>query len=154
MVKHIPGVTNVVNNITFYIVHAKCEKALLSIALAFDDTNRVSYILITPLSPLSRNEIEQRAALVASDFFQEKFDQVFSQFDESLRSQLPAERLQPVFTQVTNSAGNFDHIVSKTKNPYLDFVDVVCQMQGGRTNLRVAFDPDMRINTFLIAPAK
>lgn len=146
--------TNIVNNTTFYIVHARCEKALINLALAFDDASRVSFILITPLSALPKSEIEHRAAGIVSDFFQEKFDHVFSQFDDGLRGQLPAERLQPLFTQVTNAAGHFDHVIEQTKNQDLDFVDVICQMQGGRTNIRVAFDPDMRINAFFITPAK
>lgn len=40
--------TNIANNTTFYIVHAQCEKALVNLALAFDETNRISFILLTP----------------------------------------------------------------------------------------------------------
>jgi hypothetical protein len=146
--------TNITNNATFYIVHAQCEKALVNLALAFDNANRVSFILITPLSALPKSEIEHLAAGVVSDFFKEKFDHVFSQFDEGLRGQLPAERLPPLFAQVTNTVGHFDRVIEQTKNQDLDFVDVLCQMQGGKTSIRVAFDPDMRINTFFVTPAK
>jgi hypothetical protein len=124
------------------------------VALAFDDANRVSFILITHLLALPKSEIERRAAGVVSDFFQQKFDQVFSQFDDGLKGQLPAERLRPLFTQVTNAVGHWGHVIAKTKNQDLDIVDVLCQVQGGKTNIRVAFDPDMRINTFFISPAK
>jgi len=146
--------TKIVNNVTFYIVQGRCEKALVNLALAFDDVNRVSYILITPLSARPKSEIESRAAGVVADFFAQKFDKVFSQFGEGLKGQLPAERLQPLFAQVTNAVGHWDHVISETKDQDLDIVDVLCQLQGGKTNIRVAFDPDMRINTFFISPAK
>jgi hypothetical protein len=53
--------TNVVDNAMYYIVHAQCEKALVNLALAYDGASRISYILVTPLAPLPKNEIEHRA---------------------------------------------------------------------------------------------
>jgi hypothetical protein len=61
-------------------------KGLVNLALAFDDTGRVSFLLLTPLSPLPATEIEHRASQVATAFFQEKFNDVYSGFDEALNS--------------------------------------------------------------------
>jgi hypothetical protein len=146
--------TNVVNNITYYIVHARCERALVNLALAFDEMNRVSFLLLTPLSALPKQEIEHRAAEVATEFFQEKLTHVFSGFDPNLKSQLPADRLQALFTQVTNASGHFDHVIAAQKDRDLDFVDVLCQLQGGRVIVRVVYDFDMQINGFVITPGK
>jgi Protein of unknown function (DUF3887)/Reverse transcriptase (RNA-dependent DNA polymerase) len=146
--------TNVVNNITFYIVHARFERSLVNLALTFDEANRVSYILITPLSALPRSEIEHRALGVVTDFFQEKFNDVFSGFDASLKSQISASQLQAFFMQVTNASGRFDHVVVATKDRDLDVVEVLCRLQGGRTTVRVAYDADMKIGGFWIMPGK
>jgi hypothetical protein len=146
--------TNVVNNTMFCIVHAQCEKALVNLALAFDETNRVSFILITPLSALPKSEIEHRAVEVATEFFQETFDDVFAGFDANLKNQLSAERLQSFFKQATNAAGHFDHVIRGEKDRDLDFVDVRCQMEGGKVIIRVAYDSDMKVNGFAIIPGK
>lgn len=146
--------TNVVNNTTFYIVHAQCERALVNLALAFDEANRVSFILLTPLSALPKEEIEQRAVEVATEFFQEKFNDVFSGFDANLKNQLPLARLQALFTQVTNASGNFDHVIGGEKDRDLDVVDVHCTLQGGKAIVRVVFDFDMKINGFMVLPGK
>jgi hypothetical protein len=146
--------TNIVNNVTYYIVHARCEKTLVNVALVFDDANRVSYLLITPLSPLSKSEIEQRAERFVSDFFQQKFEHISSQFDQALKAQMPAEGLQPLFLRVMNAAGPLRQVLKGTKDKDLDIVDVLCEMQAGKASVRVSFDPDMRISAFYIAPAK
>ena len=146
--------TNVVNNITYYIVHGQCEKALVNLALAFDDTGRVSYLLITPLSALPATEIKHRATQIVTAFFEQKFQDVYSGFDESLKPQLPVERLQQFFSQVTTALGHFDHLVGETKDRDLDVVDVLCQLQGGKATVRVAYDFDLKVNGFAIIPAK
>jgi hypothetical protein len=144
----------VVNNNTFYVVHARFEKALVNLALGFDEVNTVSFILLTPLSPLSRSEIEQRAQKVASNFFQERFTDVYSGFDTNLKNQVSVEQLRSFFVQTTNASGHFDHVIGATKNRDLDVVDVLCQLQGGRTIVRVGYDPDMKVNGFWITPSK
>jgi hypothetical protein len=146
--------TNVVNNATFYIVHAQCEKGLLNLALAFDPADRVSYVLLTPLSALPKQEIERRAVKVVSDFFEQKFNDVYSGFDQNLQSQYSVDRLQSFFMQVTNTSGRFDHVIGGLKNQDLDVVDVLCQFQGGRAVMRVLYDPDMKISGFFVVPAK
>jgi hypothetical protein len=146
--------TNVVNNITYYIVHAQCEKALVNLALSFDDTGRVSFLLVTPLSPLSAAEIKHRATQVATAFFDQKFNDVYSGFDEPLKNQLPAGRLQQFFSQVTTTLGSFDRIAGESKDRDLDIVDVLCELQGGKATVRVAYDFDMKVNGFAIVPAK
>jgi hypothetical protein len=144
--------TTVVNDITYYIVHAQCERALVNLALAFDEANRVSFLLVTPLSSLPKQEIEHRATGIASAFLQQRFDDVFAGFDANLKSQLPVERLQSFFAQLTNTSGHFEHVIGAAKNRDLDIVDVLCQLQGGRAVIRVAYDPDMQINGFVILP--
>jgi hypothetical protein len=37
-------------------VHSQCEKALLNLALAFDDANRVSFVLLHAQSALPKRE--------------------------------------------------------------------------------------------------
>lgn len=145
---------NVVNNTTFYVVHAKFEKALVNLTLAFDEANRVSFILITPLSALPRNEIERRALDVATNFFNEKFSDVFSTFDESLKTQVSVDQLRSFFSQATGTSGSFDHVIGGAKNRDLDVVDVVCQMQGGKMIVRVGYDPDMKVNGFWVMPGR
>jgi Protein of unknown function (DUF3887) len=145
---------NVVNSTTFYIVHAQCERALVNLALAFDEANRVSFILITPLSALPRSEIEHRAIKVATEFFQEKFNDVFSGFDANLKNQLSADRLQSFFMQATNTSGHFEHVTRGVKDRDLDIVDVLCELQGGKVIIRVAYDPDMKVNGFAVMPGK
>jgi Protein of unknown function (DUF3887) len=146
--------TNVVNNITYYIVHAQCDKGFVNLALSFDEANRVAFVLVTPLSPLPKAEIEHRAAGVADQFFQEKFNDVFSGFDQNLKNQLPADRLQALFAQVTNATGHFDHVIGGVKDRDLDIVDVYCQLQGGKILIRIVYDPDMQMNGFMVMPAK
>jgi hypothetical protein len=146
--------SNVVNNITYYIVHAQCDRGFVNLALSFDEANRVAFVLITPLSPLSKTEIERRAVRVAEKFLQGNFNDVFSGFDQNLKNNLPADRLQALFTQVTNAAGRFDHVIGGVKDRDLDIVDVYCQLQGGKVSIRVVFDPNMQLNGFMVTPAK
>jgi alpha/beta superfamily hydrolase len=145
---------DILSNNTFYVVHAKFEKALVNLALTFDEANRVSFILITPLSALPRSEIEHRALEVATHFFQEKFNDVVSGFDATLKTQVSADQLRSFFMQMTNASGRFEHIIGGTKNRDLDVVDVLCQLQGGKAMVRVAYDPDMKVNGFWIMPSK
>lgn len=144
----------IVSNNTFYIVHARFEKALVNLALTFDEANTVSFILITPLSALPRSEIEHRAKEVATNFFQEKFNDVYSGFDASLKSQISAEQLHSFFVQTTNASGHFDEVIGGTKNHDLDVVDVLCQLQGGKVIVRVGYDPDMKVSALWITPSK
>jgi Protein of unknown function (DUF3887) len=146
--------TNLVNNATFYIVHAQCEKGLLNLALAFDAEDRVSFVLLTPLSALSKQQIESRALTVVADFFGQKFNDVYSDFDQNLQVQNPVNRIQAYFAQITSISGHFDHVISATKNEDLDVVDVLCQLQGAEVMMRVSFDPDMKINAFAALPGK
>lgn len=146
--------TNVVNNATYYIVHAQCEKGLLNLALAFDPANRVGFILLTPLSSLSKQEIENHAVKAVSDFFAQKFNVVYSDFDQNLRNQNPVDRIQAFFTQITSASGQLDHVIGGSKNEDLDVVDVLCQLQAGKIVMRVSYDPDLKINAFFIAPGK
>lgn len=146
--------TTVVNNTTFYIVHAECQKGFLNLALVFDPTNRMSYVLLTPLSALPKEEMERRAMKAASDFFEQKFTDVYSGFDQNLLNQTSVAQMQAYFTQITNTSGVFEHVVRASKDRDLDIVDVVCQLQGGKVVLRVAYDPDMKINGFVVLPSK
>lgn len=146
--------TNVVNNTMFYIVHAECQKGLLNLALAFDPTNRVTYFLLTPLSALPKQEIERRATQAVSDFFGQKFSDLYASFDQNLQTQNPMDRLPGFLSQITNTSGAFDHVIGASKDRDLDVVDVRCQLQGGKVVLRVAYDPDMRINGFFVLPSK
>jgi hypothetical protein len=50
--------------------------------------------------------------------------------------------------------GHFDHVIGGVKDRDLDVVDVLCQLQGGKAILKVAYDADMKINGFVIMPGK
>jgi hypothetical protein len=146
--------TTSVNNIPIYVVHGEFEKALVDLRLAFDGTNQLSYFLVTPLSALPKRDIERMATGVASDFFGQKFSEVSAKFDATLGNQLPEGRLREIWTQATNATGNFTRPITAAKNHDFDFVDVLCQMQGGKLVVRVGYDLDMKINTFVITPGK
>ena len=143
-----------VNNIPVYVVHAEFEKALVDVRLAFDGTDQLSYFLVTPLSALPKRDIERMATEVASDFFGQKFSDVSVKFDANLGNQLPEVRLREIWTQATNATGSFNQTIAAAKNRDFDFVDVQCQMQGGKLVVRVGYDLDMKINTFVVAPGK
>jgi hypothetical protein len=145
---------NVVNNMTFYIVHARCEKGLLNLALAFDPANRVSFVLLTPLSALPKQEIERQAVKAVSDFFEQKFTELHSDFDHNLQNQNPVDRIEVFFGQITSTYGHLDHVIGGSKNQDLDVVDVLCQLQGEKVVIRVSYDPDMKINAFFMVPNK
>jgi ACT domain-containing protein len=87
-------------------------------------------------------------------FFQEKFNDVFAGFDANLKDQLSEDRLQSFFMQVTDASGHFDHVIWGVNNRDLDIVDVLCQVQGGKAIVRVAYDSDMKVNGFAIVPGK
>jgi hypothetical protein len=40
------------------------------------------------------------------------------------------------------------------KNRDLDVVDVVCQLQAGKAIIRVAYDPAVQVNGFVVLPGK
>lgn len=142
------------NNIPIYVVHGEFQKARVDLRLAFDGTNQISYFLVTPLSVLPRQEIQRMAGEVATDFFKQQFSAVVAKFDSTLETQLPENKLREIWSQATSDKGNFEREVSSLKNRDLDLVDVLCQMQGGRLVVRVAYDPDMKINAFVVASAK
>jgi tetratricopeptide (TPR) repeat protein len=142
------------NNIPVYVVHGEFEKAFVDLRLAFDGTNQLSYFLVTPRSALPKQDIEHRATAVASDFFGQKFHDVSAKFDGNLAMQLPEARLTDIWTQATNATGSFVRTTAAAKNNDFDFVDVMCEMQAGKLVVRVGYDLDMKINTFVVAPGK
>lgn len=143
-----------IKNVPFYVVHSEFERAFVDLRLAFDETNQLSYFLITPRSKLPKEDIERMAATVASDFFTQKFSDVSARFDPSLAVQLPQSRLPEMWAQITNATGTFVRTTGATKNADLDIVDVGCEMQGAKVVVRVGYDLDMKINTFFIVPSK
>jgi hypothetical protein len=44
--------------------------------------------------------------------------------------------------------------VRETKDPNLDIVDVLCQLQGGKATIRIAYDFDMKVAGFLVLPSQ
>jgi len=146
--------TNVVNNATYYIVHAQCERALVNLALAYDGASRVTFVLLTPLSLSSKIDMEHRALRVATQFFQQDFIGTASNFDANLKAQLTVGQLQSSLMQANSALGKFDHVVGGVKDRDLDFVDVLCKFEGGNLVLRVIFDPDLKISGFVFVPHK
>jgi hypothetical protein len=55
----------------------------------------VPFLLITPLFALPATEIKHRATQVATAFFEEKFKDVYSGFDEPQKNQLSTDQLLP-----------------------------------------------------------
>ena len=143
----------IVNGQALYIIHCQFQKALINVALAFDQTGLMTVFLITPLSALPKKEIEHRAIVIASEFFQKRFDEVFGEFNADLKGQSQEDRLRDIWTQATNGSGAFDHVMSGVKNGDLDVVDVLCQMQGGKKIVRVGYDLDIKISGFWVLPA-
>ena len=62
--------------------------------------------------------------------------------------------LARTFSQPTTAPGHFDRVVGATEDRDPDIVDVLCQLQGRRANVRVGYDFDMKVNGFSIVPAK
>ena len=86
------------------------------------------------LSALPKEEIERRAVKAVSDFFAQKFSEVFADFGQSLQSQNSVERMRAFRNQITDNSGQFDHVIGGAKNQDLDYVDVLCQLQGARSD--------------------
>ncbi len=144
---------SVINNTAGYIVHAKGEKGLVNLSLVFDQADRVAFFNLMPLSPLTKEQMEKKAVELVSTFFRQKFDDVFSEFDPGLQRLLTAQQLQSGFAQLINAKGDFERVKFGLKNKDFDIVDVLSQLRGGRSVIRVGYDPDMKVNGFVIGPS-
>ena len=112
-----------------YITQSQYEKCKVELHLEFNANNLVTRVWIAPVSGLSA-EIQESSAKQVTNFLQQKqFDQLNSLFDDHLKSEMPAERLDMSWSHVVSHLGQFKMIEKAQKDPEFDVVDVRCQFE-------------------------
>jgi Protein of unknown function (DUF3887) len=144
-----------VNNVPTYVVQGQFQKANIDLHVAYDATGQISWFNLIPRSLVSNEDLTRRAAQVVHLFFDEKFAELRTYFDTALANQMPEPKIRDVWMQGDTVFGKLQEIKRAERDPDIDVVEVLCEMQsGGKLLVKIGFDLDLLVNSFYLAPAK
>lgn len=152
--KQISQTAITVDSSQVYITQSQYEKCKVELHLEFDANNLVTRVWIAPVSGLTVESLESSAKQVANLLQQEQFDRLNSLFDDHLKSEMPAERLDMSWSHVIAHLGQFKMIEKAEKDPEFDVVDVRCQFENGEMIIRVAFAASGKVGGLWMLPAE
>ena len=104
---------------------------------------------------MSNEELTRRATQIVHLFFDEKFEELRTYFDTALANQMPEPKIRDIWTQGNTVFGKFQEIKRSERDPDIDVVELLCEMQsGGKLLVRIGFDLDLLVNSFYLVPVK
>ncbi len=115
--------------------------------------------LSSPAALAGPNEGEARRIRIAETFARQladgDFDAAVNDFDETMRSVLPAPKLEVVWTQLEQQAGRFKSFGAPRpgKAAAFDAVYVPAEFEKATLDLQIVFDAKSRITGFFVKPA-
>jgi dienelactone hydrolase len=106
-----------------------------------------------PIPAVSQERIDA-AKKAITQMSQGDFASVEAQFDQTMQTQLPADKLKQAWEQITGQAGAYkgQKAVTTTQQQSYDIVIVTAEFETGNINFRVVFDKDGKIAGFFAQP--
>jgi len=141
-----------VHGVPIYVAKSQFENSKVELRLTFNANNQITDISLSAISDLSSEAMEASAREAANLLAQKQFDQLVLQFIPSLKSSMPADRLQMSWSHVMAHLGEFKHVRLAVKDPDDDVVDVRCEFDRGDMIVRVGFDPSGKIDGLWMVP--
>lgn len=137
-----------------YVSKSRFEHYKVELKLMFDDTDKIVYFRIAPISDVSPETMEASAKTITDLLRQQQFKEVGTRFNDQMKEKMPAERLEASWMHVMMHLGPFKTIRSAKKDPEFDRVDVRCEFENGPMIVRIAFDPSGKIAGLWMLPAE
>ena len=137
-----------------YISKSQFEHYKVELKLMFDDSNRITYFRIAPVSDVSPESMEASARAITDLLGQQQFKEVSTRFNDQMKEAMPGDRLEASWMHVMMHLGPFKNIKVARKDPEFDRVDVRCVFENGPMIVRIAFDPSGKIAGLWMLPAE
>ncbi len=151
---HVSQTTRMVQGTPIYVSRSQFEKYKVEMKLMFDDTDRITYFRIAPISDVSPEAMEESAKEITELLRQQQFKAVSTRFNDQMKEAMSAERLEASWTHVMMHLGAFKNILLARKDPEFDRVDVRCEFENGPMIVRIAFDPSGKIAGLWMLPVE
>ena len=146
--------TRTVQGAPIYISKSQFEHYKVELKLMFDDSNRITYFRIAPVSDVSPESMEASARAITDLLGQQQFKEVSTRFNDQMKEAMPGDRLEASWMHVMMHLGPFKNIKVARKDPEFDRVDVRCVFENGPMIVRIAFDPSGKIAGLWMLPAE
>jgi hypothetical protein len=150
----ISQMTRTVQGAPIYVSKSQFEHYKVELKLMFDDTDKITYFRIAPVSDVSPETMEASARAIADLLGQHQFKEVSTRFNEQMKEAMTAERLEASWIHVMMHLGPFKSIKLARKDPEFDRVDVRCVFENGPMIVRIAFEPSGKIAGLWMLPAE
>jgi Protein of unknown function (DUF3887) len=150
----ISQMTRTVQGAPIYVSKSQFEHYKVELKLMFDDTDKITYFRIAPVSDVSPETMEASAKAIADLLGQHQFKEVSTRFNDQMKEAMTAERLEASWVHVMMHLGPFKSIKLARKDPEFDRVDVRCVFENGPMIVRIAFDPSGKIAGLWMLPAE
>ncbi len=146
--------TRTVQGAPIYVSKSQFEHYKVELKLMFDDSNRITYFRIAPVSDVSPESMEASARAITDLLGQQQFKEVSTRFNDQMKEAMPGDRLEASWMHVMMHLGPFKNIKVARKDPEFDRVDVRCAFENGPMIVRIAFDPSGEIAGLWMLPAE
>jgi hypothetical protein len=137
-----------------YVSKSQFEHYKVELKLMFDDTERITYFRIAPVSDVSPETMESSARVITDLLGQHQFKEVSTRFNDQMKEAMTSDRLEASWMHVMMHLGPFKSIKLARKDPEFDRVDVRCVFENGPMIVRIAFDPSGKIAGLWMLPAE
>ena len=81
----------------------------------FDDSNRITYFRIAPVSDVSPESMEASARAITDLLGQQQFKEVSTRFNDQMKEAMPGDRLEASWMHVMMHLGPFKSIKARAK---------------------------------------
>jgi Protein of unknown function (DUF3887) len=146
--------TRTVQGAPIYVSKSQFEHYKVELKLMFDESNRITYFRIAPVSDVSPESMEASARAITDLLGQQQFKEVSTRFNDQMKEAMPGDRLEASWMHVMMHLGPFKNIKVARKDPEFDRVDVRCVFENGPMIVRIAFDPSGKIAGLWMLPAE
>lgn len=112
-------------------------------------------ILLVPQFILAQNNPEQLAKSFIKDLNQGKFEQVASQFNEQVATQIDVAQIKKIWETINTQVGSFQEIesVKSDKKGELSITETLCKFEKAYLNIQLAFDKENKVSGLFFKPA-
>jgi len=151
--KQLSQEARVVEGALFYVSTTQFEKCKVELRFAFDDSDHIDELYLTPVSNLSAEDMEKSATDITNLLRQQHFAELNAQFNDQLKALMNARHLDESWSHVLQHVGAFKSIKKVRKDPERDIVDIQCEFEHSEIIVRVAFDLDGKVAFIWMLPA-
>jgi Protein of unknown function (DUF3887) len=126
----------------------KYEKGPVAFRVAFDVTDRVAAVYVSPILPSAVDPaLEAEARAVLADFNAGRFDGVSGRFGPAMRGQLTTAGLTELRNQVSREFGAFQSVtdVRQKEEEHYKAIELTASFEKSPVLVRVVFDAEKRV---------